>query len=319
MMVKLRLSSAALAGILALFCVAATAENADAGLLRILWTDVATDQILSADPDGSNIQSLVNLPSTANPDGITVDLASGKIYWAASDNGKIQRANIDGTNVEDVVTGLSIPRGVAVDSDAGKVYWSDQVNQGIRRANLDGSNIENLVNVNSAASVTLDLTNDKMYWTLESLGRRIQRSDLDGSNVEDLIVYSPPVTPLQVALDIANGQMYFTTSGTGGQRIQRANLDGTNVQDLVTTGLISPTGLALDLSAGHIYWVDNFTQTIGRSNLDGSDVQQILTGLSNPVKIALLEATVVPEPSSIVLFGLGTLGLISSRRRRHMA
>ena len=59
---------------------------------------------------------------------------------------KIQRANLDGSNVEDLVTqGLSSPRGIALDVEGGKMYWTDSGTDKIQRANLDGSNIEDLV------------------------------------------------------------------------------------------------------------------------------------------------------------------------------
>ena len=47
------------------------------------------------------------------PDDLTVDLDAGKMYWTTSR--KIQRANLDGTGVEEVVTGLIWPTSVAVD------------------------------------------------------------------------------------------------------------------------------------------------------------------------------------------------------------
>ena len=41
--------------------------------------------------------------------------------------------------------------------------------------------------------------------------------------------------------------MYWTTISFS--RIQRADLDGSNVEFLITTGLIQPFGIALDLRA----------------------------------------------------------------------
>ena len=58
---------------------------------------------------------------------------------------KIQRANLDGSGTEDVVTGLNVPRGIAVDPAGGKIYWVDQNTDKIQRSDLDGSNLEDLV------------------------------------------------------------------------------------------------------------------------------------------------------------------------------
>lgn len=48
--------------------------------------------------------------------GIALDIASGKIYWAANGDGKIQRANLDGSGIENLVTGLVNPHGIALRS-----------------------------------------------------------------------------------------------------------------------------------------------------------------------------------------------------------
>ncbi len=52
-----------------------------------------------------------------------IDLA-GKMYWTDFDADKIQRADLDGANVEDLVTGLTDPFGIALDPAAGKIYWT---------------------------------------------------------------------------------------------------------------------------------------------------------------------------------------------------
>ena len=45
----------------------------------------------------------------------------------------------------------------------------------------------------------------------------------------------------------------------------------------MTTGLDMPRGLALDLGAGKMYWIDQGTDKIQRANLDGSDVEDLVT------------------------------------------
>ena len=63
------------------------------------------------------------------------------MYWADRGTNKIQRANLDGSNIEDLVTdadGLDEPEDVAVDITGGKVYWVDHGTDKVQRANLDG-------------------------------------------------------------------------------------------------------------------------------------------------------------------------------------
>ena len=73
-------------------------------------------------------------------------MAGGKIYWTDWDTDKIQRANLDGSSVEDLATtGLSRPSGIALDVAGRKIYWTDSGTDKIQRANLDGSSVEDLV------------------------------------------------------------------------------------------------------------------------------------------------------------------------------
>ena len=232
------------------------------------------------------VWGLLGVSSVAGaPTVLVVDPDSPPIYWTDWGVDKIQRANLDGSNVQDLVTtGLWGPRGIALDIAGGKMYWTD-FNK-IQRANLDGSNVEDLVTsgLTTIIDIALDIAGDKMYWT--DLGTdKIQRANLDGSNVEDLVT-SGLTTPDGIALDIAGGKMYWTDPGT--DKIQRANLDGSNVEDLVTSGLRSPPSIALDIAGGKMYWTDVDGDNIRRANLDGSNVEDLITsGLSSPWGIAL--------------------------------
>ena len=214
------------------------------------------------------------------------DAGAGKMYWTDRGTGKIQRANLDGSGVEDLVTsGFVDPTGLALDLGAGKMYWTDAKvgTEKIQRANLDGSGVEDLVTsgLDIPKGLALDLGAGKMYWTDRGTGK-IQRANLDGSGVEDLIT-SGLRYPEGLALDLGAGKMYWTDRGTG--KIQRANLDGSGVEDLITSGLSYPEGLALDLGAGKMYWTNAGIQ---RANLDGSGVEDLVTsGLSYPRGLAL--------------------------------
>ena len=207
-----------------------------------------------------------------------------KMYWADSVTDKIQRANLDGSNIEDLVTtGLSDSDGIALDIAGGKMYWTDTETDKIQRANLDGSNIEDLVTrLERPPIIALDIAGGKMYWTDVDTDK-IQRANLDGSNIEDLVTGLG--NPDGIALDVSGGKMYWTDWEAN--KIQRANLDGSNIEDLVTEGLGDPNVIALDISGGKMYWTDWIMNKIQRANLDGSNIEDLVTGLGDPRGIAL--------------------------------
>jgi len=78
--------------------------------------------------------------------------------------------------------------------------------------------------------------------------------------------------------------MYWTGRGSGD--IRRANLDG-SAQEILVQSLNAPSGIALDLSTGHIYWAESGGGIIRRSNLDGTGKINLITGLSGPSVITL--------------------------------
>ena len=255
--------------------------NADG---RVDLTDAWIIAAYLNDPSDSTLPSGIG-----EPVGATTTTASQtwKLYWTDFGTRKIQRSNLDGSGVEDLVTtGLDVPVGLALDVSGGKLYWTDFGTRKIQRSNLDGSGVEDLVTtgLDVPVDLALDVSGGKLYWT--DFGTdKIQRSNLDGSGVEDLVTTGLE-SPYSLALDVSGGKLYWTDAGT--QKIQRSNLDGSGVEDLVTTGLVTPWGLALDVSGGKLYWTDAGTDKIQRSNLDGSGVEDLVTtGLDVPVRLAL--------------------------------
>ena len=234
----------------------------------------------------------VNPTDPSLPAGIgtpVIVVAEGKMYWVDRTAAKIQRANLDGTQIEDLVTtGLEEPTDLALDLVGGKMYWTDRLADNIWRANLDGTQVEVLLTkLDEVSSLALDLAGGKMYWMDGSWReRKIQRANLDGTQVEVLLTKLGEVSSL--ALDLAGGKMYWMDGSWRERKIQRANLDGTQIEDLVTTDLFQIAGLVLDVAGGKMYWTDYGTNKIHRANLDGSRVEALVTtGLDSPWGLAL--------------------------------
>ena len=59
---------------------------------------------------------VVFLAANVSQPGVTLAAGASKMYWTDHGTDKIQRANLDGSSVEDLVTtGLSFPYGIALD------------------------------------------------------------------------------------------------------------------------------------------------------------------------------------------------------------
>ncbi|MGB2987344.1 MAG: hypothetical protein WBE26_15875, partial [Phycisphaerae bacterium] len=128
-----------------------------------------------------------------------------------------------------------------------------------------------------------------MYWT-SSGWHGIFRANLDGTGKE-LLVSTGVADPISIALDVADGKMYWISLGDAPpepmHKIQRANLDGTGVENLVITGVDSAMEIVLDLEAGKMYWAESYPGNIMRANLDGTGVEVVLSELGGLAGIAL--------------------------------
>lgn len=288
------------------------------GATEIYWTEVSNFQSLGrVDVDGSNkIAITVDPASTlASGRGLAIDKAGGKIYWANGCSGAvpcqtIARSNLDGSQSEILVdvkalngTKGTFPQAVALDLIAGKIYWADQIDK-IQRSNLDGSNPETILSGKSYKGIALDLIDEKIYWA-EPILNRIERSNLDGTVVESLVFNLD--NPQWVAVDPVNGKIYWTDSNNISSnpfvriaRIQRANLDGSEPEMLINTGLVTEPndsffqGIAVDPSLGKIFWADSTQGKILKADLDGANIEEILSGLPNPIGVALDATPIAP-------------------------
>lgn len=124
--------------------------------------------------------------------GLALDLVNGKIYWSLVDSGsRIDRANLDGTNVETVVGIASFATGVAVDPAGGAIYYAQ--GRDIFTAELDGSNPTMIVDdaapfAQFVFELEVDHDRGKLYWVQQGgdVDSLIRRSNLDGSNIETI-------------------------------------------------------------------------------------------------------------------------------------
>jgi DNA-binding beta-propeller fold protein YncE len=215
-----------------------------------------------------------------------------KLYWSTQEDTVIRRANLDGTQTEQVIRtpGGVIPD-IAFDPIARKMYWPSPVVGGIQRANYDGSNVQNIIDgIERPWRIAIDTVNRKAYWIDWADGNNsISRSNLDGTSRELLASNLP--TPTAVEVDPQNGYYLWADSLNG--RIHR-----TSITDNSQTAVIfderefghpaSIEGLAIDPINGYVYATDFAFHSIIRMRLDGSNAERWLTdGVHYPRAIVL--------------------------------
>src|SRR6266850_487047 len=241
---------------------------------RIFFLDLGAGRVLSANPDGSDLQTLVS-EGRKLPDGLAVDVAAGNLYWCDREGMRVMRANLDGSKIETLVdTSQGDPRpgadpikwcvGIAVDADAGKLYWSqkggDNAGEGsILRANLD-----------------------------------IPRGQTPTDRADIELLYDKLPEPIDLDLDPGSRLLYWTDRGDPprGNTVNRAPVEAPRgerpVPEIVFTHLMEGIGLALDPKHGRMFITD-FGGSVYSANLDGSDPKTLLIAEGNLTGIAYAE------------------------------
>ncbi len=207
-----------------------------------------------------------------------------KIYWSNFGGDKIQRADLDGSNVKDIIF-INEPEGIALDVKNNHIYYTNTanaspVNAKVFRADLNGLNPHTLIsNLHVPRGIALDLVNEKIYFGQSGGGTdRIQRANLNGSRVETLLI----APNNDIALHLRTGKMYWVD----GRDVIKADLDGTDTE-IVASEFDWPLGIAIDPLHGKIYITDARAGKILRMNLDGGEIEELVTNLNYTSGIAL--------------------------------
>jgi len=216
---------------------------------KVYFSDLRRQRVQSADMDGASLLTL--LPGLDEPVGVNIDPVASKLYVTVQGAAPgLQRANLDGTGLEPVITpGMQHPAGLALDGGAGKLYFVDDTLDAVFAASLDGSNLTNLniAGVDGPIDISLDPQEGKLYWSEQGTpGARIRRANLDGSGVEDIVTTTSAPgfsTPKGLEVDVDGRVLYFVDGGLNGS-ILRAQLDGGSPVP-VLLNLNDPTGLTL--------------------------------------------------------------------------
>jgi len=299
-------------------------RNKDNGVVaRIIFLDLGAGRILSANPDGSDLKTLL-IEGRKLPDGLAVDVAAGHLYWTNMGNpkandGTVFRSDLDGGNLTTIVApgGTFTPKQLQIDKPNGKLYWSDREGMRVMRANLDGSKIETLVDTSQGdprpganaakwcVGIAVDAGAGKLYWSQKGgdnagegsilrANLEIPRGQTPSNRTDVEVLYDKLPEPIDLDLDLGSRLLYWTDRGDPprGNTVNRAPLDAPQAKrpapEIVFTHLMEGIGLALDSKHGRMFITD-FGGSVYSANLDGSDPKTLLIAEGNLTGIAYVE------------------------------
>src|ERR1700730_17644218 len=248
---------------------------------RLFLLDLGGGRVMSANPDGSDLKTIVS-EGRKLPDGLIVDVEAAHIYWTNmgkpnANDGSIDRSDIDGKNLTTIIPagGTFTPKQIQLDKKNGKLYWSDREGMRVMRSNLDGSAIETLVETghgdadrldarNWCVGIAVDVNGGKFYWTQKGsdnagqggifrAGLEVPKGQTPANRQDTEVLYANLPEPIDLDLDLGNRVIYWTDRGDPprGNTVNRAPMDAPNgdrpAPEIIFNHLMEGIGLALDL------------------------------------------------------------------------
>ena len=235
--------------------------------------------------DGSGMTQ-IKLPNNDDmwPMGFFVEDTTDKLYFADGRTGTIHRADLDGSNLETLITTTENSYGgLAVDVDGGRLYWVDRVARRIYSSMLDGEDKLILYAAQHDYELTggsgiwlyLDKLNGHLYWADKYY---IYRANLDGSNVENL--WSSWMKEGYEGMFISSDGHFYSGGTKLLYRRDMSDSDSGNYEEILSyenRDIASIRAVVCDEEAQKIYFCDVNAKIIYRVNMDGSGLREWIT------------------------------------------
>lgn len=266
---------------------------------RVIWSDRDARTITIAGYDGSDPKTILPFSeSISEIAGLAFDPWRQKVYFSyvnplidSLTPGDIARMNLDGSELETVVSGLVSPQGIAVDHVRERVYWADQLALMagiINSAKFDGSDRQkNVTEVTAPRGVAFDPYSSQLYWTDNATGKIHTQTPL----VEIVDLVSDRPSPVAIGL--------LFHSGVAGDTNDDGQVDLTDLNNVR----------------------NNFGATdtsVGDADLDGDVDLDDLNAVRNHFGTRFMppeSATAVPEPATAWLGIIVLLGAVATAQR----
>jgi DNA-binding beta-propeller fold protein YncE len=247
---------------------------------EIFYPTLAEGTIQRIDVTGANQQPVATIGGGLR--SIDVDATNLKVYWSDVDAFAIRRANLDGTNQEDVLAaGLEFVTAIRLEPAEDRLWFGDASAETISYLTVS-SGAGPFLWGGFAFFRGLALDSGEIFFTtsISPTSGRLYRSTTPGPPLPPIVTTGKPAA---VAVDRAGGKVYFTD--TASRSVKRADLDGNNLQTLYTDpGGFQVRGIAVDPLAGKVYWGQDMSEeenlgAIYSMDLDGSNIVPVLLGV----------------------------------------
>ena len=124
-------------------------------------------------------------------------------------------AEMDGSNVAEIVSGVEEPGDITIDFDSSRLFWVTRDTNKVQSSNLDGTDVQLVVQLSSGTEPWgIAITDDRLFWGNWG-SESLQSSDKTGQDIETTYngthsIYSLTVAypnPIQTRRNHCEGQL----------------------------------------------------------------------------------------------------------------
>lgn len=224
-----------------------------------------------------------------SPSGLVVSSTSSMVWW--TEGSAIKKAPVAGGTTVTAVSSLAFnPVGLAVDEAGNRAFCCDMSAGTVVAISLADGTVQTLVSgLGSPVAVAVDLTQSLLFWAEYKSGK-VQKAGLDGSNVTALATGLD--LPQSVVVDPGSQRVYWA----GKTLVEGCGYDGGSRSTVATLAAAQPSynsrKLAMDSTAGKLFWTDQASQSIQQASTDGSGLATVVShattsSFSNPSVLAV--------------------------------
>lgn len=229
-----------------------------------------------------NFTEILKLSKDSHMDSCAID-SEGNLYWSNRTTHGIYKSDLNGNNIQQIVSGLDIPLGIAIDEKDRRVYWTNWLQSQkpqtaeVGYCDFNGDNKKTIIR-NLASGGKLLLLQDKLYIS-DLFGGTILRSNLEGENLE---LVTEANQPEQIAFDSKNNSIIW--GDVADDKIVSTNITTLESKDLIVFDdqFTNPEAVAVDQKRGRIFFIkpvennglgQNPSRQLHSSNLEGGDIK----------------------------------------------
>ena len=204
---------------------------------------------------------------------IDTDCDTKTMYFTDVYNGHINMANLDGTNVQTIVSNLKSPEGLAVDWLSKNIYWTDSGMNTLSVSGSDGTYKKTLFDsdMRNPRAIVLDPAQGYMYWTDWSRDApQIEKAMMDGQERMSLVTTDLGL-PNGLTINYQTQQICWGDAGVN--TIECVRTDGVGRRTVTEN---APYPFSITSLSNELYWSDWSLKGVSMVNQNGGDVEDMI-------------------------------------------